>query len=108
MSEKEFLSQIIEVAHIYHYRVAHFRPAQTSKGWRTPVSADGKGFPDLVLVSSSQKRILFIECKSDTGKLTIQQSNWRQCLLDSGAEYYLWQEGTYTAEHIAEILREGE
>src|SRR4051794_27414866 len=48
--EAVFQDQVIEIAHIYRWRVAHFRPAQTSRGWRTPVAADGMGFPDLVLI----------------------------------------------------------
>jgi len=74
LTEKQFQEQVIDLAHIYHWKVAHFRPAQTSKGWRTPVGADGKGFPDLVLARKGQ--VLFIELKSDDGKVTEEQREW--------------------------------
>jgi hypothetical protein len=48
-SEASFLEQIIDLAHLFGWRVAHFRAARTFSGWRTPVQGDGKGFPDLVL-----------------------------------------------------------
>jgi hypothetical protein len=50
----------------YGWRAAHFRPARTAKGWRTPVAADGAGFPDLVLVRRT--RIVAAELKS--GRVT--------------------------------------
>jgi len=66
--------QIIELAHYHGWRVAHFRPARTEKGWRTPVSADGKGFPDLVLLRD--KRMLVIECKGFRGYPSKDQRAW--------------------------------
>lgn len=48
ISEAELQSAVIELARTLGYRVAHFRAARTAQGWRTPVEADGAGFPDLV------------------------------------------------------------
>ena len=57
ISEKTFQRQVIDLLHLFGYRVAHFMPAMNAKGqWRTPVSADGKGFPDLVAVRPEGKR----------------------------------------------------
>ena len=39
ISETEFKDQIIQFAKLHKWRVAHFRPAQTAKGWRTAVRA---------------------------------------------------------------------
>jgi len=86
-SEDSFQSQLIELAHTFGWYCAHFRPAKTEKGWRTSVSADGKGFPDLVL---ARDRVLFIECKSEAGVMSKDQLYWRHVLLQSGAEYYEW------------------
>ena len=47
MSERELQDAVIQLARLLGWRVAHFRPAMTTRGWRTPVSADGAGFPDL-------------------------------------------------------------
>lgn len=72
--EEEFLGKLITLAHLHHWLVAHFRPARTEKGWRTAVSADGAGWPDLVLVRASD--IYFVEVKSQKGKLTSNQEMW--------------------------------
>jgi len=87
LSEKEWQKQIIELAGLLGWVVAHFRPAQTKSGWVTPVAADGKGFPDLVLV---RDRIVFAELKAQKGKLSADQSNWIEWLRDADVEVYVW------------------
>ena len=82
MSEQELLEAVIELAHLYRWRVAHFRPARTEHGWRTPVAADGAGFPDLVLV---RDRVLFVELKSARGRLSVEQQDWLSALGHAGA-----------------------
>src|SRR5258705_9090381 len=52
MSEEELLTAVLQLCRVLGLRTAHFRPARTEKGWRTPVSGDGKGFPDLIIVGS--------------------------------------------------------
>lgn len=76
--EDDLLNQVLDACRIFHWRAAHFRPALTKHGWRTPVQADGKGFPDLVLVRPP--RIIFAELKSDTGKLSVEQKVWLDAL----------------------------
>lgn len=66
ISEKAWQSQVLDLARIFGWTVAHFRPAQTSKGWRTPVAADGAGFPDLLLV---RDRVLYVELKAAKGNV---------------------------------------
>ena len=88
-SEKDFQATIIQLAQLCGWMIAHFRPAMTSKGWRTPVQGDA-GFPDLVLVSPPCKSgprlgkriVAFIEVKSDRGKLTAEQKKWLDALHD--------------------------
>lgn len=87
MSEADFQRQILDLAARYRWRVAHFRPAMTRKGWRTAVAADGAGFPDLVLV---RDRIIFAELKADAGRLTAAQTVWIAELRSAGAEAYVW------------------
>lgn len=83
ISEAEFTAQVIELAHLLGWRVAHFRPAWTNKGWRTPVQGDGKGFPDLVMVKG--ERLIFAELKSETGRMTPEQDAWHDALRPTGA-----------------------
>ena len=78
MTEDEFKTQVIQLAHLHGWLVAHFRPARVIVGgeetWRTPVSAHGKGFPDLVLVRGGV--VLFRELKTDRGKVSDDQRKW--------------------------------
>ncbi len=75
-TEAEFQKEVIDWLHKHDWRVAHFRPAKTSKGWRTAVGADGAGFPDLCCVNAKSGRVMFIELKSDTGKVSLEQAEW--------------------------------
>lgn len=100
MTEDQFQKQIIDLAHLYSWKIAHFRPALTEKGWRTPVSADGAGFVDLVLV---RDRVIFAEIKSKSGRLTDQQRDWGVALLAADAEYYTWRPSDW--DSVMEILK---
>lgn len=73
MRESEFQQTVIEMAQVLGWRVVHFRPARTTTGWRTPVEGDGAGWPDLILV---RDRIVFLELKTATGKVTAEQAAW--------------------------------
>lgn len=86
--EKDWQKQVIDLARILKWRVAHFRPAMTKHGWVTPVAADGKGFPDLLLTRDD--RLVVAELKSDTGKLAVDQTIWLAAFEAAGAETYIW------------------
>ncbi|MCI0635547.1 MAG: VRR-NUC domain-containing protein, partial [Actinobacteria bacterium] len=87
LTEAEFQEQVIGLARLLGWRVAHFRAAGTGHGWRTPVSADGEGFVDLVL---ARDRVMFVELKSDTGTLRPAQREWLIALRAAGAEVHVW------------------
>lgn len=101
MSEDEWQQQIIDLAHAYGWIVAHFRPARTSKGWATPVAADGQGFPDLVL---ARDRAMFVELKSQRGRLTADQHHWLDALAAAGAEVHVWRPADFDRAH--QLLKE--
>ena len=88
MTEADLQQAVIDLARTFAWRVAHFRPARTQHGWRTPVAADGAGWPDLTLVGNG--RVMFVELKSDVGKLTEDQEAWRDALVAAGAEWRCW------------------
>lgn len=62
--EKELQSSLIELARSLGYRVYHTHDSRRSE----------PGFPDLILVRD--RRLVAIECKSATGKLSPEQIAW--------------------------------
>jgi hypothetical protein len=101
VTEAEFMAQVIELAGVFGWESAHFRPALTSRGWRTPVQGSmGKGFPDLIL--ARRDRILFAELKRDGAKVTPEQDRVLD-LLGAAAKVYVWRPADF--DSIAEVLR---
>lgn len=88
ISEDELLTTVLGMATTFGVLTAHFRPAKTSAGWRTPVSGDGKGFPDCVLVGPGG--VLFRELKSGDGRLSPEQTVWLSALAGAGADAGVW------------------
>lgn len=108
MTEAQLQHAVIECAHTFGWRVAHFRPAMTAKGWRTPVEADGKGFPDLVLVRRG--RLIFAELKSDKGRLSDEQNLWFDTLLpvirnNPTVHALVWRPKDWLSGEIEQTLR---
>lgn len=90
MREAELQDAIIEAAQIGGWMVAHFRPGMLGNGkWVTPVQANGKGFPDLVLCHPD-RGVIFAELKSEKGHLTPEQHGWIFALEQAGAEAHVW------------------
>lgn len=84
----ELLGEVLALAATYHVRSAHFRPARTDQGWRTPVSGDGKGWPDLVLVGP--RGVLFRELKAARGRVSRDQAEWMLALARAGEDVGVW------------------
>lgn len=101
VSENDFTDGVIALAKLRKWRVAHFRPGRTAKGWRTPVQGH-KGFPDLVLVRPP--RLIIAELKTATGRVEPEQQTWLDALADSITEVYLWRPADLV-ETIPKILR---
>lgn len=90
--EGGFQKAVIEYAQLKGWRVAHFRAAKVpgpNGTFRhlTPVAADGKGFPDLVLV---RERVIFAELKDKGRKRKPEQIAWGKALTAANAHYFLW------------------
>ena len=101
VTEREFQKAVIEAARVLGWRVAHFRAARTSRGWRTPVEADGAGFPDLCMVRDD--RVVFAELKAETGKLRGEQAAWLADLGAAGQSVHVWRPSDWDV--IEEALR---
>jgi VRR-NUC domain len=102
MLEVELQDNVVELAHLFGWRAAHFRPARTAHGWKTAVGYDGKGWPDLVLV---RERVVWVETKSETGRLSPEQLAWRDWLAEAGAEWHLWSPTDWTDGTVEAVLR---
>lgn len=91
MSGKQLQDSIVEEAHALGYIAAHFTAAPVRPGvFVTTHLYDGKGFPDLVLVSERRRRILFIEVKGDGDRVrTVEQGAWIAALEAAGGEIYV-------------------
>lgn len=73
MTGAELQGAIVDAAQLQRWHVAHFRPARTERGWRTPVEVHA-GFPDLVLARDG---VVFVwEVKGAGDVLSIEQAGW--------------------------------
>ena len=102
MTEAELQEAVIDLAHLLGWTVAHFRPARTAQGWRTPVAADGAGFPDCVFV---RDRVVYAELKSAKGAPSAAQRRWLDQLDRAGAETYVWRPADWMDGTIESTLR---
>ena len=64
------------------------------------------GWPDLVLLHTTTGRLIFIELKSDKGRVSPEQHVWMR-LLDMHHEVYLWRPIHWTDGTIRRVLSEG-
>lgn len=106
LSEAAWQKQVIDLARLHGWRVAHFRPARTERGWRTPVEADGAGFPDLVLMRAPE--LIFAELKAEEGRPTQAQLEWLYPLQTVAADNewvrcFVWRPSDF--EDVREALR---
>ena len=101
MTEEDLLTAVLDLAMTANWRVCHFRPARTNKGWRTLVQGH-TGWPDLMLCG--HRRFLVAELKSDKGSLSDDQARWRLVLDLAGVEYHVWKPRDWLDGTIAEAL----
>jgi hypothetical protein len=73
--EAGFTRQVLALARLRGWRTARFRPAGTTRGWRTAVRGDGVGFPDLVLLKGGLLPVA--ELKVGNNRLNLQQREHR-------------------------------
>lgn len=115
MSEDELQTSVIDLAHFYRFKVAHFRSVKVTRKdgstfWQTPVQADGEGFVDLVLIRAGAKegmgRVIFVELKSERGKTEPAQTEWLTLLkLTQRVEVFLWRPSHWLDGTIEALLR---
>jgi VRR-NUC domain len=104
VSERELEQAVIDCARLLGWLVAHFRPAETRRGWRTAVAGDGKGFPDLVLVHPLHG-VLWRELKDARGKVSTEQAIWLSRLEVAGENAAVWRPADWLSGRIERELR---
>ena len=85
MSEREFANLVVQLAQIKGWKVY-----RTWNSLHSPA-----GYPDLTMARGTREgetvgRLLFIELKKESGKLTTAQRDWLAALLVAGAEARIW------------------
>ncbi len=101
MTEAVLQTRVIDLARTFGWLVNHARPARKLDGsWSTPIQGD-KGFPDLVLVRPPFT--MFVELKSEKGKLTPEQTVWLEALEKCGHDARVWRPSDM--REIEETLR---
>lgn len=88
MTEAAFQKRVIEYAMRCGWWVAHFPRANPEGRWRTPVSANAKGYVDCTLVRGPA--LIFAELKAEKGRLRPEQKVWIEKLMATGNEVYVW------------------
>jgi hypothetical protein len=107
VTEREFQTVVVGAARVFGWRVAHFRPARTTHGWRTAMSGD-VGFPDLVLARDG--RLLFVELKAAAGRTSPAQDRWLETLSTVAAvEVFVWRPCDWDeiVTTLRRVLRQG-
>ena len=102
MTEAAFQTCVMDLARWTGWRTFHPRTVKTATGGHLTAFSGEAGFPDLVLVHP-KRGVLFVELKTDTGKLTHHQEQWATDLVAADAEYYVWRPKDW--EEIKKRLR---
>jgi VRR-NUC domain-containing protein len=106
LTEADFQRAVTDLAALLGWSWVHFRPAQTARGWRTPVSGPlGQGWPDLVLVSPLRRRVLAVELKRELGAVSPDQQYVHGALEMAGLTVRVWRPSDLTSGEIEQELR---
>jgi len=101
-SEREFQREVIKIAESLGWYVNHALPGK-GRNKHLTLFIGKRGFPDLVLCRPP--RLLFVELKSQTGKVSNDQREWLDALHACGVEVYVWRPSDL--EQITAILSDG-
>lgn len=86
--EQAFQQQVMGLATLYRWRVAHFNDSRRQVRPGVFVGdKDAAGVPDLLI---SRERAVFAELKQDGGRPSVVQVAWLDALVRARVECYLW------------------
>jgi hypothetical protein len=87
--EKVWQTEVVATAHAYGWLVYHPLPSMNRRGrWGTHQIGD-TGFPDLMM-AHHRHGVLFVELKTNAGRLSVAQQRWLDTLHSGGAETHVW------------------
>jgi hypothetical protein len=107
MTEDDLLTNVVALAEALGGLVHHCRPARTDRGWRTPIQGT-PGFPDLVVLVRGW--LVAAECKTQRGRLTTTQEQWRAgwetlaAVPGSRVRYFVWRPADLLDQSIRAVL----
>lgn len=101
LTGRQLQHAVIDLARRTGWKVAHTPPVQTERGWRTAVAADGKGFPDLLLV---RERVIVAEIKG-SDRVSPEQRAWLDAFRLAGVPAYVWTPEEWASGAVEGILR---
>jgi hypothetical protein len=82
VAEKDFQATVVAAAEQLGWRAFHTYDSRRSE----------PGFPDLVLV---RERVVFVELKTERGRVSAEQAAWVAALCEAGAECHVWRPGDW-------------
>lgn len=96
LPESQFQQQVIELAQYHQYDLTYHNPdSRRSQA----------GFPDLVLVSSSRRRALFRELKTQDGRVRPKQQAVLLAMVTAGLDAGVWRPSDLRSGLIVKELR---
>lgn len=90
MSEADFQERIVDYCDVLGLLVFHDNDSRRNRA----------GFPDLVIVGTMT---IFVELKTDKGKMSDKQVEWNERLRASGEKAFLWRPSDW--DQIEKALR---
>jgi acetyl esterase/lipase len=89
ITEAEWLRSVGDALDLTGWAWIHHRPARRAQGkWTTPTQgSSAKGFPDIVAVRPP--RVLWLELKTERGRVSPEQTDWLERLRASGQEVHV-------------------
>jgi hypothetical protein len=97
MTEKQLQAAVIAAAHSLGWMVYHTYSSVRS----------APGYPDLHMVHTRQRRSLFVELKTQKGKLSPAQQQWILALEDAGCTARVWRPIDWFSGRIQDVLAGG-
>lgn len=102
MTERKLLRAVVRYAASQGWYVYHPHDVPLPRGgWGTPYLGT-RGFVDLLLCRPP--RLVFVELKSERGRVSANQRAWLEQAAACGAETYVWRPRDWVAGTIQSIL----